>query len=108
MLFFAFSNMISKILAGLNDDEHIFVAFDTGAKTFRHLDDDTYKANRKPAPEPLVVQFPIAREFLNALNIFTFELNGYEADDLPGRLLKSPRHKIIKLKSIRVTGIICS
>jgi len=85
---FAFSNMISKILAGLNDDEHIFVAFDTGAKTFRHLDDDTYKANRKPAPEPLVVQFPIAREFLNALNIFTFELNGYEADDLAGTLAK--------------------
>lgn len=86
---FAFSNMMSKILSSLNDDEHIFVAFDTGEKTFRHLDDDTYKANRKPAPEPLIVQFPIAREFLNALNIFTFELNGYEADDLAGTLAKT-------------------
>ncbi|HKL84676.1 MAG TPA: DNA polymerase I [Bacilli bacterium] len=85
---FAFSNMISKILGSLKDDEHIFVAFDTGEKTFRHLDDETYKANRKPAPEPLIVQFPIAREFLNALNIFTFELNGYEADDLAGTLAK--------------------
>lgn len=85
---FAFSNMISKILSNLEHDEHIFVAFDTGEKTFRHHDDDTYKANRKPAPEPLIVQFPIAREFLNALNIFTYELNGYEADDLAGTLAK--------------------
>ena len=85
---FAFSNMISKILASLNDDEHIFVAFDTGEKTFRHLDDETYKANRKPAPEPLSVQFPIAREFLQSLNIFTYEINGYEADDIAGTLAK--------------------
>ncbi len=85
---FAFSNMISKILGSLKNDDHIFVAFDTGEKTFRHLEDETYKANRKPAPEPLIVQFPIAREFLNALNIFTFELNGYEADDLAGTLAR--------------------
>lgn len=85
---FAFSNMIAKILGSLENDEHIFVAFDTGEKTFRHIDDDTYKANRKPAPESLIVQFPIAREFLSALNVFTFELNGYEADDLAGTLAK--------------------
>lgn len=85
---FAFSNMISKILSSLNPTDHLFVAFDTGEKTFRHIDDDTYKANRKPAPESLSIQFPIAREFLKSLNIFTFELNGYEADDLAGTLAK--------------------
>jgi len=90
---FAFSNMISKILTSLDNEEHFFVAFDTGAKTFRHLDDETYKANRKPAPEPLTVQFPIAREFLNALNIFTFELNGFEADDLAGTLAKTAENE---------------
>lgn len=95
---FAFSNMISKILANLNTNDHLFVAFDTGEKTFRHLDDDTYKANRKPAPEPLIVQFPIAREFLKSLNIFTFELNGYEADDLAGTLAKRAEKENFKVE----------
>ena len=53
---FAFSNMISKILGSLKDDEHIFVAFDTGEKTFRHLDDET-KPNRPQRPFTLI-QFP--------------------------------------------------
>lgn len=81
---FAFSNMIVKILSTIKQNEGLFVAFDTGKKTFRHLDDEEYKANRKDAPDDLKVQFPIAREFLNALNIFTFELDGFEADDLAG------------------------
>ena len=81
---FAFSNMINKILSGLKENEGIMVAFDAGKETFRKEQLESYKANRKPTPEDLVQQFPIAREFLRALNIFQFEEVGFEGDDIAG------------------------
>ena len=85
---FAFSNMINKILSGLKNDECIMVAFDAGKDTFRKEQLESYKANRKPAPAELVAQFPIARDFLRALNIFQFEEHGFEGDDIAGTVAK--------------------
>lgn len=85
---YAFSNMMVKIISELKGDEHLFVAFDTGKKTFRHEALDAYKAQRKPAPEDLVVQFPLARELLLSLGVFTYEMDGYEGDDLAGTMAK--------------------
>ena len=85
---FAFSNMINKILSSLKDGDLLFVGFDTGTATFRHKEDASYKANRKPAPKELKEQMPIAREFLKALNIFTYEKEGFEADDICGTYSK--------------------
>jgi DNA polymerase I len=81
---FVFANMLAKIMQGFNEHTHCLVAFDTGEKTFRHQALTTYKAHRKPVPEDLIKQFPIVREFLKALGMFTFELNGYEGDDVAG------------------------
>lgn len=83
---FAFSNMMNKIVSSLKKDDAIMVAFDTSQKTFRHEQLETYKANRKPAPQELVEQFPIAREFLEAMNIYQFEEEGYEGDDIAGSI----------------------
>ncbi len=85
---FAFSNMMNKIISNLNKDESIIVAFDAAKHNFRHDALETYKANRKPAPEDLVRQFPIAREFLNAFGIFQFEEEGFEGDDIAGTVAK--------------------
>lgn len=85
---FAFSNMINKILGELKEGENIFVAFDAGKHNFRHDALETYKANRKPAPEDLVKQFPIVREFLKAINIYQFEEEGFEGDDIAGTVAK--------------------
>ncbi len=85
---FAFANMINKILASLKKEDALFVAFDTGRATFRHLEDEQYKANRKPCPPLLKEQMPIVREFLKSLNIFTYEKEGFEADDLAGTYAK--------------------
>ncbi len=85
---FAFSNMINKILSSLKEDECIMVAFDAGKETFRKEQLESYKANRKPTPEELVQQFPIARDFLRALNIFQFEEIGFEGDDIAGTVAK--------------------
>ena len=85
---FAFSNMLNKIVSGLKEGERLFVAFDAGKHNFRHDALETYKANRKPAPQDLVTQFPIARDFLRAFGIYQFEEVGFEGDDIAGTVAK--------------------
>ena len=85
---FAFSNMMNKIISSLKDDEGIIVAFDAAKHNFRHDALETYKANRKPAPEDLVTQFPIARDFLKNFGIFQFEEEGFEGDDIAGTVAR--------------------
>lgn len=85
---FAFANMITRILNDLKAEDHLFVAFDTGEKTFRHDEYEEYKAGRQRVPDELITQFPIAREFLDALSIKHDEMNGYEADDIAGTIAK--------------------
>ncbi len=85
---FAFANMLNKILLTLKEGDAIFVGFDTDKKTFRHQEDKDYKANRKECPAELKVQMPMARELLKSLNIFTYEKEGFEADDICGTYAK--------------------
>ena len=85
---YAFSNMMTKIVSTLKDNDKLFVSFDTGKKTFRHDALESYKAQRKPIDEALKVQLPIARELLKAMNIFYFELEGHEGDDIAGTVAK--------------------
>ncbi len=85
---FAFSNMFSKILKDMSLGDSIFVGFDADGHTFRKDQYDDYKANRKPAPENLIPQFKIAREYLDALNIKWYEQHGIEADDICGTIAK--------------------
>ena len=85
---YVFANMIHKLLFSLpeHDELHVLVAFDTGKKTFRHEQLESYKAHRKPVPDDLIQQFPIARELLKALQLFTFEQDGFEGDDVAGTM----------------------
>ena len=85
---FAFSNMMNKIVSSLKEGESLLVAFDAAKHNFRHDSLETYKANRKPAPEDLVKQFPIVRDFLHAFGIFQFEEVGFEGDDIAGSTAK--------------------
>ncbi|MCD8204867.1 MAG: DNA polymerase I [Coprobacillus sp.] len=94
---FAFSSMINRILKDVNEGDYFMVAFDTGKATFRHEELETYKANRHAAPEELVEQFPISREFLKALGVFQFEEEGFEADDIAGTMAKTAARQGIKV-----------
>lgn len=85
----AFSNMLANIMKTLKDGDGIFVAFDKGKNTFRHQEFKDYKANRKPAPEELHLQMPIARELLKSLNIAYYEDDNIEADDIAGIMAKA-------------------
>ena len=93
---FGFSNMISKILSTLKNDDRIIVCFDTGKKTFRHQQYSEYKAQRKETDEDLIVQIPIARELLKAMGIFYYEEEGFEADDIAGSVAKLASRQNIK------------
>lgn len=55
--------------------------FDAGGDGGRRELLPEYKANRPPAPEDLVPQFPLVREAVDALGIPRIEYPGYEADD---------------------------
>ena len=85
---FAFSNMISKIMSSMKLGDSIFIAFDADSHTFRKEEFDQYKANRKPTDPALIEQFPISREFLDALSIVHYEEHGIEADDIAGTVAK--------------------
>lgn len=63
---------------------HVLVTFDLGEPTFRHKLDGDYKANRKAAPDDLVIQLPKVKELLTAMNIPIHQKGGYEADDIIG------------------------
>ena len=84
---YGFLNTIFKLIEDLSPD-YICTAYDLKAPTFRHKMYDGYKAQRKPMPDGLRVQIPISKEILKAMNIKSFELEGYEADDIIGTVSK--------------------
>ena len=80
-----FCNMIYKMVEDNHEPDaptHVAVIFDHKGKTFRSAIYDDYKANRPPAPEDLVPQFPLIRDATRAFNLPCVELQGYEADDI--------------------------
>lgn len=83
---YSFANMITKIHEELDEDDKMVVCFDTGHKTFRSQELDTYKSQRKPAPEELKFQIPLGHQMLDAMGIARAEMEGYEGDDVAGSL----------------------
>lgn len=81
---YGFINMMHKIVEE-EAPSYIMVAFDKG-KTFRHDKYVDYKAGRSEMPDELRLQFPKAKEVLDALGIKHFEIDNYEADDIIGTL----------------------
>ena len=78
---FGFTSMLINLVRDHKPDG-IAVAFDRPEPTFRHEQVDTYKANRTAAPDILKQQMGLVREVLDAINIPTLELAGFEADDI--------------------------
>lgn len=64
--------------------DYICASFDLKAPTFRHKMYKEYKAQRKPMPEGLKAQIPIAKDILKAMGICILEKEGFEADDIIG------------------------
>ncbi len=80
-----FCNMLNRYIEDNNGPDaptHVAVIFDHSSNSFRNDIFDGYKANRPPAPEDLVPQFPLTREATKAFNIACEEMEGFEADDM--------------------------
>jgi len=84
---FGFTNMLLKIIREKKPDE-IAISFDSPIPTERHRLFIEYKANRPEAPSDLIQQLPHIRRIISALKIKTFEIPGYEADDIIGTIAK--------------------
>lgn len=83
---YGFSSMLLKILA--TKPAAIIVTFDRPKPTFRHAHYTEYKANRPVPAENFIIQQPVIRQVIDALNITVLEKDGYEADDLIGTLAR--------------------
>jgi len=84
---FGFMNMLIRLKKDYEPCS-LILAFDRKAPTFRHKAYKDYKATRQKAPEELVPQFDLIKDLARLLEIPTYELDGYEADDILGSLAK--------------------
>ena len=66
---------------------HVFIAFDSQVKTFRHEALQNYKANRKKASPDFYKQLNSIQKLLNMLNIKNQFVNGFEADDIIAKIV---------------------
>ncbi len=98
---YGFISMLNKINNDYNPD-YMLIAFDRKAPTFRHEDYADYKAGRKKMPPELAMQLPLLKEVLTAMNIKMLELDGFEADDIIGTIVKRAEEE--GLEPLVITG----
>ena len=84
---YGFINTLLSILEKENPT-HIGVAFDTSAPTPRHILFPAYKAQRDEMPEELAAAIPHVKALCRAFGIPVLEVDGFEADDIIGTLVK--------------------
>lgn len=82
---FGFLNTMQAVVDRFAPDA-LFVAFDISKKVFRHEQFADYKGTRTGMPEELQEQMPLIKEALKYMNVETFGIEGYEADDIIGTL----------------------
>jgi len=82
---YGYTTMLWKLTEELHKADgptHMAVILDKGSHTFRNDLYDKYKAQRPPAPEDLVPQFPMIRDATRAFSLPCIEEAGLEADDI--------------------------
>jgi DNA polymerase-1 len=98
---YGFVSMLLKVLADFKPT-HWAIALDSPAPTFRHETFEEYKAQRPPVPDELKIQINRVKELIKAFNIPSYEVPGYEADDILGTICKKAGERGID--TIIVTG----
>ncbi|MDD5119598.1 MAG: DNA polymerase I, partial [Sulfuricurvum sp.] len=85
-----FINFIASLHKDHSSDYLIF-ALDAKGPSFRSEIDPQYKANRSPAPEELIMQLPIAIEWIDKMGYKSLMQSGYEADDMIASVVRHAR-----------------
>ena len=91
---YGFLNILFKLLDEEKPD-HLAVAFDLKAPTFRHKTFDGYKGNRKGMPEELREQMPLLKEMLQTMHISIFEESGVEDIEVDPIDNDAPRYNLM-------------
>ncbi len=84
---FGFTNMLFKLLREKKPDA-VAIVLDSPVPTERHRIYEKYKAQRPEMPDDLIRQIPQMKKIVEAFRIPSFELPGYEADDILGTIAK--------------------
>src|SRR5258708_20006525 len=82
---YGFSRILLTVLRDLKSD-HLCVCFDLPKPTFRHEKFASYKAQREEMPTDLRTQIERIKTVVTTLNIPTYAVEGYEADDVIGTI----------------------
>ncbi len=84
---YGFATMLLSLLT-TEKPTHVAVAFDVSRKTFRSEIFPEYKANRAKTPDEFRSQMSYLHELVTAFGITTFEVEGFEADDIIATISK--------------------
>ena len=98
---YGFANTLIKVLGEFRPT-YWAVAFDRPTPTFRHEMFKEYKAQRPATPDELKSQIERVHQLVEAFHIPTFEIDGFEADDILGTLSKQASD--CGVETIIVTG----
>ncbi|UOE99730.1 DNA polymerase I [Bdellovibrio reynosensis] len=88
---YGFLSMIIKLLKEENP-EYLVFCYDRKEPSFRKELYADYKAHRSDMPEDLAKQVPYIKQLADVLGVPSYEIPGYEADDIIGGLTKWGRH----------------
>lgn len=78
---YGFCNMLFRLIDEKKPD-YLAVAFDSKAPSFRKERFEAYKATREKPPEDISFQIAECIRVVGALNIASYQMEGFEADDL--------------------------
>ncbi|MDF1874516.1 DNA polymerase I [Sulfurimonas sp. SAG-AH-194-I05] len=87
-----FTNFISSLQKD-HDSDYIIFAIDTKGPTFRNEIDPNYKANRSTPPPELIMQLPVAIEWIDKMGYKTLGMEGFEADDMIATVVHLAKEK---------------
>ncbi len=93
---FGFVKMVKRIMEEIKPT-HVGVCFDVSKKTHRNEKFSEYKINRAPMPEQLLAQVPVIKEVVGAYRFSSFELEGFEADDVIATIVQKISKKVDKI-----------
>lgn len=82
---YGYTTMLWKLADELHKADgptHMAVVLDKAGTSFRNEIYDQYKANRPPAPDDLIPQFPMIRDATKAFSLPMIEEENVEADDM--------------------------
>ncbi|SHK40154.1 5'-3' exonuclease [Thermocrinis minervae] len=115
----AIYGFLRALLAIMKEENprYFAICFDHPAPTRRKEVFKEYKSKRPSMPDPLKLQIPVIKRFVDLLGIPRFEVEGYEADDLIASLtlysversfqvnIYSPDKDVLQLISEKVTVV---